>query len=130
MEHKEANQPERARGWRRLVNLLGNCRVSDRKPDSAVVHVSWRDKFGIGSTQAVCQDLSPGGAAIRCIEPIPLKAIVDLRFAHARARGAVRHRTQKDDAYVVGIEFTCAGSADPCRRHGDELDLATDGTTW
>ena len=115
----------------RIFNAFGDSRSAKREPAEGRVTLNWRDRFGDGFAYGTCRDISGRGIGIECLEPIPLKAPVDVRLADGRSvkPAVIRYRDKRGSAYIMGLEFT----SDRARREmskPNELDLATDGMTW
>ena len=116
--------------WGNILKHVG-CRTSKRLAHRAIVQVFWRDQFGDGMAHAVSLNVSPGGVAVKCLEPIPLKREVSIRIgSESVLQGVVRYCVSKDDGYLVGLEFTDIRRRVVSGRRRDEIDMAIDGMTW
>ena len=120
--------------WRRMMTLLANARGAERMAFESSTHIVWRDRFGVGHAQAVSQDISETGMAIRCTDPIPSTAKVCIRSEKLGGTqwGSVRYCIGDHTGYIIGLQFESVNTPRVGERRSEdkELDLATDGMTW
>jgi hypothetical protein len=92
---------------RRFYELLGNRRKSERVPISGSIRVIC-EGYAVDTTHACSVvDISRGGIAIDCPEPIAVDAVVQLQPDEQGPRrpARIRYCIQRCDLYRVGLEF-------------------------
>jgi curved DNA-binding protein len=83
-------------------------RKEERTPSNRTYSISWSDESGLThSTQVQRTDFSPSGIGVLSAVEVPLGTAVYIQTQGENPIGysVVRHCTQRDDAYVIGLEL-------------------------
>jgi hypothetical protein len=92
---------------RSIYLLFANRRKFERVAISGTIRVTLHGYDIGGSDNCICVDISPGGMAIECLEPMAPGVIIDLYAReHDTSRLArVCYCQQRDRVFRMGLEF-------------------------
>jgi hypothetical protein len=93
--------------------------MKDRRFDgrlrvSFAIDLHWQDSAAQSHAIAVqLSDISPSGAALRAISPIPVGSRVFFRYQNQTLSGKVRHCEKVPQGFSLGLEFDAGSELKP-----------------